>query len=319
MSTLTTHYQFILPQVNNAVDENIWGGQLNTDWTNNDTYIYAINKGNIGTSQPTIPATAAPSTGMTWIDSTANPWIIKIFDGTTWVGTGTLNTVDHIYSNMGNLAVNVQTFPTAGAYTYTPSVGMAFCIVECIGGGGGAGVASTGAGCSASAGGGGGGYVKQVYSATTIGASRALVIGAAGAAGSGSGPGSTGGTTSFSNLLTVTGGHGGAGSVATTGFQLSFGGAGGTVTGPAGYLSVAGSPGGNGISQSSGVATPFASGGPGGGTALGGIISGPQLIVGASVGNPGVNGSGGAGGAGVASGAGGGAGGDGLIIITEYI
>ena len=40
MPASTTNYSFNLPLVNNATDADLWGGQLNTNWTNADTIIY---------------------------------------------------------------------------------------------------------------------------------------------------------------------------------------------------------------------------------------------------------------------------------------
>ncbi len=320
MSTLTSNFQFILPAVNNAIDANIWGGQLNTDWTNNDAFLYAINNGNLGTTAPTIPATAAPTSGMTWINSTANPWIVQIYDGTNWVTTGTINTVDHIYSTVGTLAVNVQAFLTAGSFTYTPSVGMSYCIVEAVGGGGGSGGVTTGnPGAAAAGGGGGGGYARQIYSIAQIGASQAVVVGAAGA------PASNGGATLFGTagaLLNVTGGLGAptVAGTASVNVKGSIGGLGGTSSGSLGFLNIVGTSGGNGIAS----AGAFAFGGAGGSSFFGGGGNGYSTTtataqgLGLTGGAPGAGAGGTAslfvtgGGAGVAGAAGG-------IIITEYI
>lgn len=42
MPTLTTNYSFNQPLVNNPVDQNLWGGQLNTNWGNLDTILAEI-------------------------------------------------------------------------------------------------------------------------------------------------------------------------------------------------------------------------------------------------------------------------------------
>lgn len=39
MSSLTSTHSFILPAVNSAVDEDLWGAQLNTNFTNLDSYL----------------------------------------------------------------------------------------------------------------------------------------------------------------------------------------------------------------------------------------------------------------------------------------
>lgn len=42
MSSLTPNYSFILPAVNDSVDANIWGTQLNTNFSNLDTDLKAV-------------------------------------------------------------------------------------------------------------------------------------------------------------------------------------------------------------------------------------------------------------------------------------
>lgn len=39
MVNSTTNYSFNLPEVNSAVDEDLWGGQLNTNWTDLDSIL----------------------------------------------------------------------------------------------------------------------------------------------------------------------------------------------------------------------------------------------------------------------------------------
>ena len=57
-------------------------------------------------------------------------------------------------------SVSMRIFTSSG--TYTPTSGMLYCLVECVGGGGGGGGASGGASQSAGAsGGGGGGYATS--------------------------------------------------------------------------------------------------------------------------------------------------------------
>lgn len=107
--------------------------------------------------------------------------------------------------------INVQDFTSSG--TYTPTSGMKYCIIECIGGGGGGGSCGASATLScASTGGGGGEYMKGVFSAATIGASKAVTVGSAGANGGVSGDGGNGGTSSVGVLISAAGGTGGKGS-----------------------------------------------------------------------------------------------------------
>ncbi len=129
---------------------------------------------------------------------------------------------------MRALSVVIQTFTASG--TYTPTTGMLYCIVELVGsGGGGGGTAATGATTFAvAAGGGGGEYGIGVFSASTIGASQTVTIGAAGTAGAaGNNAGGAGNTTSLGSLLTAAGGSGGAGGGAFAG-ATNKGPAGGT-------------------------------------------------------------------------------------------
>jgi len=204
-----------------------------------------------------------------------------------------------------------------GTGTYTPTAGMLYCEVICVGGGGaGGGAATTGATtASAGTGGGAGEYAVGVFSAATIGASKAVTIGAGGTGVSGT-TGNTGGTSSLSTLITAIGGTGGGTVAAATAGSLS-GGAGGTGGTVASYSS----PGARG-------GTCFFS--VGGGTGYAGMGANSQL---------GEGGDGGAvntgpGGAGTGYGAGGGsalnfinqavartggAGAPGIVIVTEYV
>ena len=59
MSTLTPNYEFILPEVNDPVDEDLWGGYLNANFGEIDTLIKSLNR--VGKIEPCLDATA-PST-----------------------------------------------------------------------------------------------------------------------------------------------------------------------------------------------------------------------------------------------------------------
>ena len=140
--------------------------------------------------------------------------------GTAWYNADTIVTVDTTPFNFtqfggGTLQVVTQVFPSSG--TYTPTPGMVACITEAVGGGGGGGGVAN---CAASnfrlgAGGGYGGYGRKTYTASEIGASATVTIGALGAGGANTGAnGGTGGTTTFDPAgsgatLTANGGVGG--------------------------------------------------------------------------------------------------------------
>lgn len=104
--------------------------------------------------------------------------------------------------------LGVQVHGASG--TYTPSAGMALCIIECQGGGGAGGGAggATGTNVSLGAPGASGSYAKGWFSAASIGASKAITIGAGGAGASAS-AGATGGTSSVGALISAPGGPGG--------------------------------------------------------------------------------------------------------------
>lgn len=230
--------------------------------------------------------------------------------------------------------VNTQAFFSAG--TYTPTEGMKYCVIECVGGGGGGGGGTTNTAGSiytiAGAGGGGGGYARGLYSSSVIGASQAVSVGVGGTAGSGSGlvPGGTGGTSSVGSLISATGGFGGnaAGlqSLTLTAGGYAIGGNGGIATSSQG-ITVQGSIGSYGISYGTG-SDITAIGGGGGSSYFSGSSSpsysnhtyGSDVSIGAT----GLNyGGGGSGGAAVSTlgdqACSGGVGGDGYVLITEYI
>src|SRR5215469_10657523 len=174
---------------------------------------------------------------------------------------------------MRAFTINVQTFTSNG--TYTPTTGMLFCIVECVGGGGGGGYAlGNASNTAAGAGGGGAGYIRAVFSAATIGASQAVTIGGAGSGGVASGPtnATNGGDTTFGALLT--GNHGVAGG-SSAGAATN-----GQVLGPVGTLAgtIPSWSGGNGGS-SFWIAGSLAVGGSGGMAGGGSGGAGRQAIL----------------------------------------
>lgn len=217
---------------------------------------------------------------------------------------------------MRALSVNIQTFIAPGTATYTPTSGMVYCIIECVaGGGGGGGTASAGGSTySAGAGGGGGAYGRKFASATTIGASQTVTVGAGGSAGSsGNNAGGTGGASSVGTICTANGGAGGNGSNGTT---FALGGAGGA-NGTADF----GVSGQNGYSTH--CTTVVIPQGSGGFSIWGFGAPASELQGGTAVSGGAGQGFGGGGSGGVsfnAAGAqGGGAGAAGAVVITEYV
>jgi hypothetical protein len=130
--------------------------------------------------------------------------------------------------------VTGQIFTASGAFTYTPTSGTKWAIVELVGGGGGSGgtvLGNTGQGLSGA--GGGGAYARFILTSAQIGASLTGSVGVGGAAGaSGNNNGVAGGNTTLATTAAWTVGGGGLG-VGGAGNQAAgnvAGGAGGTNT-----------------------------------------------------------------------------------------
>jgi hypothetical protein len=223
-------------------------------------------------------------------------------------GAGMLPTWQSV--GLSAFAVNIQTFTTSG--TYTPTSGMAYCIVQMVGGGGGGGGGVGGAGTvSVGSGGGYGEYASGIFSAASIGASQTVTIGAGGTGGSGGG-GGNGGITSLGVLITADGGVGGAASSAGSSVVAS-GGSGGA-GGSGGSYRFQGAPGVNSLAIYSSIYIP----GNGGSGIFGG--GGETFWNQQASGNVGVGyGSGGSGSTSTTANTAGGNGANGIVIITEYI
>lgn len=212
--------------------------------------------------------------------------------------------------------VTKQVFTSSG--TYTPTVGMLFCLIEAVGGGAGGGSAAGAVSQNYGGGGGGSGSPSRLLAtAATIGASKTVTIGAAGNGGaSGSNNGAAGGDTSVGTLCIAKGGTGG-----TFGSGASFGvGGAGGVSGT-GDVAGVGDPGLPGLYNSTGTAPVFP-GGTGGSSIFGGGAPGTGGASGAATAGSAATGFG-SGGAGavannVASNAAGGNGSSGIVFITEY-
>lgn len=209
----------------------------------------------------------------------------------------------------------VQKFTTSG--TYTPTTGMIYATIECVGGGGGGGgVQGVSSAQAAGAGGGGGGYSRKLATATTVGASQSVTVAASGSAGSaGGGNGGGGGTSSVGSLCVALGGSGGSG--ANGGIVSGVSGA----AAGTGDIAAGGQPGGTGTY----IAGPGGTGGAGANSIWGsGSTSGVVFnAAGSGNGFTSTAGYGGGGGGGVASNttatAAGAAGAAGFVIITEYV
>lgn len=244
-----------------------------------------------------------------------------LWNGSNWVFIYSRGFID---ASATGVVLSQQVFSTAGTATYTPSSGMACCIIECIGGGGGGGGAAIGLTSEYMVGGGGGAgaYSRVLKTAVDVGASQTMTVGAGGIAGVSGGPsgnGGNGGNTSIGTLCVAKGGHGGLGASSA---QVAQGGQGGAAEASApGEVHVQGTSGESGVYNNNTAAGVFIySSGTGASSVLGG---GPQSRAnsGASAGFPAGNyGSGGGGGSdyGVVGNVNGAAGSPGVIIITEF-
>lgn len=307
MGAPTTNFGWDKPTISG--DNDVWGDELNGNLDDQDSLLRRWMNSFIASSAP-----AEGQSGTIWLDSTSNPYPLKIYDGSTWVSMGTLNTSTHVFTPAVVVptalgSVVQQVFTASG--TYTPTANMAYCIIECVGGGGGGGGAAGGAFAGCAGGGGAGAYSRSRKTAAQVGASQTVTIGAAGTAGTaGNNAGGNGGNTSVGSLVTANGGVGGNGS-ASAGHIINSGGTGGTAG--TGDVANGGSPGCYGIAEDAGGA-----GGNGGSSYFGGAgygSVGSPLAGGAATGY----GSGGAGAHANAGNLAGGAGKVGIVIVTEFI
>lgn len=209
--------------------------------------------------------------------------------------------------------VSVKTQKFTANDTYVPCTGMLFGIGEgWAGGGAGGGAVSSGVQSNAGGGGGAGGYARKRFTASDIGASKAVTIGAGGTGVSGAN-GNNGSDTSLGSLLIAKGGSGGS-------FGQFAGGGSGGAGGVAGTGDDTPAASGGASATASSTTAVQGSSGNGAGTSLGGGSGGVtgNSVTGTAGGtNTGGGGSGGAnfnGGAQVP----GGAGGSGYLRVTEF-
>lgn len=212
----------------------------------------------------------------------------------------------------GITSVNIQVKTTLGSGTYTPTSGMAYCIVEVLGAGGGGAQGITSGGTCFGPGGGAGAYARKLYDAATIGASQPFFIGTGGTSGI-NGTATTFGT---GPLITAGGGEAPPSGSATLD-TVNLGGAGGNASG--GDLNITGQTGqyawstGSGGNPPSGGNSMFGTGGQSGR----GVFNVAGFTAGE--GGKGYGSGGGGGGHNNTDPTLGGTGTNGLIIITEFI
>lgn len=212
-------------------------------------------------------------------------------------------------------AVRIQKFTASD--TYTPDPNLLYAVIECVGGGGGGGGVTGATGATIGGGGGGAGsYAKKIASATDIGASQTVTVGAAGTPGGSTGTAGSGGDTSVGSLCIGKGGTGGtAGIGAGTIGQGGAGGGAGT-----GDVTVVGQKGGAGNYTT--TTTVGATAGAGGSSYFSGGAFPPAFGFTAATAGSAATGYGGGGSGGgahnITSTNGGGAGAPGYVIITEF-
>lgn len=96
MATITTHFGWQKPIVNDPIDQDQWGDQLNSNLDSQDTLVYALSTTAIGSVAPSYLAA-----GTLWIDNTTTTWNLNVYSGTTNILIGTVNTVTNTFAPSG--------------------------------------------------------------------------------------------------------------------------------------------------------------------------------------------------------------------------
>lgn len=341
MPTFTTNYSLALPLVNNATDQDLWGGYLNTDISSIDTllrqgityttssqtssftasasisvktfYLCDATSGAITVTMPSASSAGAGAClGFKKTDSSANTVSISTsLDGSSPFVLSQQYQAVNIVSDgttwqvwtryQKNLSIVLRTFTADG--TYTPTTGMLYCIAEGVGSGGSGGGGNNIGGSTPGSGGGGAAYSRRVLSAAQIGASQVVTIGAAVSGGGATSDGTDGNTTSLGSLLVASGGKKG---LKNAGAPTAGGVGGSTGTGD---IIIPGTQG-QWVSAEISMLSSF-----GGNSYLG--VGGSNVVGSNITGSTAVS-YGGGGGGGTGS-AGGGTSGAGVLYITEFV
>lgn len=88
MSSNTTNFNWILPTI--AGDGEVWGDYINSNFVNQDELIRRFMNCFVDATPPT-----EAETGTLWLDSTSNPYELKIYGTSDWITIGTINTTSN--------------------------------------------------------------------------------------------------------------------------------------------------------------------------------------------------------------------------------
>jgi hypothetical protein len=283
---------------------------LYSNGANTVTGLTSVNSASLITNSTGVPAWSATMTnGQVIIGSTGStPTAATLTAGTNISITNAAGSITIAASGPASNAINqvvVRTFTASG--TYTPTTGMKYCTIECLGSGAGGGGTALSSAFSQGGGGGAGSYSRKTASAATIGASQVVTVGNAGTGGAaGNNNGNPGGDVSVGIICVGKGGSGGTGTPANSAGNGGLGGVAGT-----GDIAATGAPGMFGMGGTTNTSTPFC--GQGGSSMWG---AGGRYRSAASG-----FGAGGSGGASVSSSAAdaGFDGSKGFVVITEYL
>jgi hypothetical protein len=233
----------------------------------------------------------------------------------SWVWNGS----QWVVSQLQGLVINVQAFTASGMYV--PSPGLAYAVVEAVGGGGGgAGVFLPDATKAACGGGGGsGGYSRKLLPGGLVLGGVNVTIGAGGAVSEIVGAAPAGTATTFGGFVVANGGGGGISATTTT-----WGAGGAGAAKGVGDIAMPGNWGESGFLITTAIGTVGIEAGAGASSFYGGGVRGGGNQ-GTTQPGPSAQPNTGAGGAGawqnwvsVATATAGGAGGSGLCAVTEF-
>ena len=263
-----------------------------TGLTAGSNYYASSTAGAIDTTSTAQPIGVAEDTDVLYFDPVL-VGVAMLGQNNTWTGENTFTSATTTFDEAitGHASTTYTVYTTDS--TWTKPSQFEYILVEVVGAGGEGGEGDTNVG---GGGGGGGGYSKELLTTSDLSGTTSVAITVGAGGDSDVGAGEAGGTSSFGNFLSATGGSGGSIS--------KEGGAGGSGSG--GDLNVTGQGGGSG--GDSGTQHT----GTGGSSVLGGGARGEDGAAGVVGGNYGGGGSGGYSGSDAGNGA------NGVVIITVY-